>query len=167
MRKLTTIAKTIGIQAFAANVARNDTDISKAAAPYAQAYMDADATGKAQLLNDWKLGYVREKFSLNGIAVGDDQITKGNGATKKTYIEVSPRTNAAKRIGVVQLIDRANAQFREYVSGTPKTKAAPSEHVVVSRKAKAAALELCACFDNETLNGQIEAAIKVLRSMKK
>ena len=154
----------LNIRQFAANVARNDSGIARAAIPFAQAYKSADAAGKAQLLSDWKLGYVRETFSLNGIVVSDEQIGKGKGQTSKTYLD-----EKGKRVGVTQLLDRANYQFRWHVAGIKKIKkvtATTSDNTVVTRKVRAAAMEFLGAFDGDTLDKQIDAAIKALRAMK-
>ncbi len=105
---------TISIATFAGNVARNDATLKSAAAPYAKCYASADATGKAQLLGDWKDGYVRGKFSL-----GVDY-TASKGKAMQALVE-------AKKIDwklYVAAIDRGNSQFGYYISGTAGNKGA-------------------------------------------
>ena len=109
-----TKTNTISISTFAANVARNEGTLKSAATPYATCYAKADTTGKAQLLGEWKDGYVRGTFSL-----GSD-FAASKGKAMQALVE-------AKKIDwklYVAAIDRANSQFGYYISGTAGNKGA-------------------------------------------
>ncbi len=149
------IVKTVNIQVFAANVARSDELTIASAAPFRVAYKAYDDDHKKAMRGNWKLGYVRELFSLKGIDLADAQITKGDGATTKKIKDAKGIT-----CDVTMLLDRANSQFNYYIVATPAV-AAESTTPRIKAGERAQALRLIEeC-------GDINRAIKVLNAMRK
>ena len=113
----------LSINAFAAQVARNDACIKTACIPFQKCFRDADDAGKKQLLGDWKNGYVREVFSL-----GEDfTASKGKAMqelTKAKHIDWAE---------YVAAIDRANSHFGYYVSCTIGAKDTTSDDIGVPK----------------------------------
>jgi hypothetical protein len=136
-----TNANTISISTFAFNVARNEGTLKSAAIPYATCYASADVTGKAQLLGEWKDGYVRGTFSL-----GSD-FTASKGKAMQALVE-------AKKLDwklYVAAIDRGNSQFGYYISGTAGNKGAgkgkDSDEIAIPKNIRELAAALAAACD--------------------
>ena len=147
--------KTVNIQVFAAYAARTDKLTYTSAAPFRKAYEAYDAEHKSAMRSNWKLGYVRELFSLSGITLSDAQISKGTeGTTKKIKDEKGATCT------VTMLLDRANSRFTDYIV---KDHAVASETATLRIKAeeREEALRMIGVCKN------IDRAISVLKAMKK
>jgi hypothetical protein len=83
----------------------------------------------------------REKFSLG----------KGKGA----------------KASDIKAIDRAYSDFRYYMITKAKTKPSTESHARVSKAHREAAMAFLGEFEGESLDKQIDAAIAVLRALKK
>lgn len=141
----------MSIRTNAKSIGTNDAKTSEIAATIRTAFNKASAERKAEIMADFKIGYIagREKVSL-AEAQAIFEAGKGKGATKAG----------------IQAIDRATSAWNYHVVQAKAKKTEPQSHGRVAPKLREAAMAFLSEFEGETLSQQITAAIKTLQALR-
>jgi len=141
----------MSIRTNAKSIGTNDIKSSEFAATIRAAFNKASAERKAEIMADFKVGYIagREKVSL-AEAQAIFEAGKGKGATKAG----------------IKAIDRATSAWNYHVVQAKGQAQQPQSHSRVPTKLREAAMVFLAEFEGETLTAQITAAIAVLNKMR-
>ncbi len=143
----------MSIRVTAKSIGKNDATSSEIAATIRAAFNKASAERKAEIMADFKIGYIagRERISLSD-AQGIFEAGKGKGATKAH----------------IAMIDRATSGFNYHIrDGKTKPKSAePVKRMRVSTERRELAMDFLGNFKGENLQEQIEQAIALLNALK-
>jgi len=141
----------MSIRTNAKTIGKNDATSSEKAAAIRAAFNKASAERKAEIMADFKVGYIagREKVSL-AEAQAIFEAGKGKGATKAG----------------IMAIDRATSGWNYHVIKAKGQAQQPQSHSRVPTQLREAAMVFLAEFEGETLTAQITAAIAVLNKMR-
>ena len=142
----------MSIRTTAKSIGNKDAQSEALATAIRKAWLKASDQRKAEIRLDFMVGYIsgRERISLSD-AEGIIEAGKAKGVPKAH----------------IAMIDRATSGFNYHiVQGKTKPNAEPS-HARVSKAHREAANWFIEQFEGEKRNQQIDAAIAVLRALKK
>ena len=141
----------MSIKMNAKSIGTNDAAMSEKAAAIRAEWRKASAERKAEIVVDFKIGYMagREKVSLEA-AQAIFETGKGKGATKAG----------------IKAIDRATSAWNYHVVQAKAQAKTPQASTRIDPVLRAAAMTFLGEFKGETLLDQINAAIKTLNAMK-